>query len=136
MWHYGEIMNHIMETVIVGAMILTGLYVTFDYAQKHLDITFTSYHDIIELEKNKAGEMLKIIEIFHNPLMADVLNIGESDIIIKKMFVDGIVDETFSINGENTNVIPLKIITTIIPTNSNGKTMKIITEYKNEFEFN
>ncbi len=129
-------MNHIMETVIVGAMILTGLYVTFDYAQKHLDITFTSYHDTIESEKNKAGEMLKIIEVFHNPLMADVLNIGELDIIIKKMFVDGMVDTIFTINGIQTNIIPLGIITTITPTNTSGESMKIITEYKNEFEFN
>ena len=129
-------MNHIMETVIVGVIVLTGLYVTFDYAQKHLDITFTSYHDVIELEKNKASEMLKIIEVFHNPLMADVLNIGESDIVVKKMFVDGIVDTTFTINEENTNVIPLGEITTITPTNTNGESIKIITEYKNEFEFN
>jgi len=129
-------MNHIMETVVVGAMILTGLYVTFDYAQKHLDITFTSYHDVIELEKNKAGEMLKTIEVFHNPLMADVINIGESDIIIKRMFVDGIVDTTFTINGIYTNVIPPGEIITVTPTGSNSQTMKIITEYKNEFEFN
>lgn len=63
-----------------------------------------------------------------------MLNTGEDEIIIKKLYVDGILDGNYTINGIQTNIIPLDEMTVIYPTDTNGNTIKIITENNNEYD--
>ncbi len=127
-------MSHTIEYLLVGAFALTGAYLTYDYAINSSEIVFTSTHDQIQSEKRKAGELLTIIDLLNNPLRIDVLNTGADKIIIKKMFVDGVLDDSYTINGIQTDIIPLNEITVILPTNTNGKVIKIITENNNEYD--
>lgn len=127
-------MNHLIEYLLVSTAVLTGTIVTVDYVINNFDVNFTSYYDIIEKEKSKKLEILKIIEFFETPVLrVDVINIGNEDIIIKKIFVDGIEDNSFSIDGINSKIIPLNQIMSIEPS-INGDTIKIITENNNEYD--
>ena len=125
-------MSYTIEYLLIGAFALTGAYLAYDYTTNSSEIIFTSQHDQIQSEKRKAGELLTIIDFLDNPLRMDVLNTGNDKIIIKKMFVDGILDESYTIDGIQTDTIPLNEIVIIHPTNSNGKIIKIITENNNE----
>lgn len=49
------------------------------------------------------------------------------------MYVDGILDDGFTINGIKTDIIPLNEIVVIYPTSTNGKIIKIITGNNNEY---
>ena len=127
-------MNHLIEYLLISTAVLTGTIVTVDYVINNFDVNFTSYYDIIEKEKSKKLEILKIIEFFETPVLrVDVINIGNEDIIIKKIFVDGIEDNSFSIDGINNKIIPLNQIISIEPS-INGDTIKIITENNNEYD--
>lgn len=77
---------------------------------------------------------MTIIDLLDNPLRIDILNTGEDQIIIKKMYVDGILDDSYTINGIQTSIIPLDEIVVIYPTDTNGKIIKIITENNNEYD--
>jgi len=127
-------MNHTLEYLLMGAFALSGSYLVYDYTINSSEVTFTSQYDMIESDKKQAGELLTIIDLLDNPLRIDVLNTGEDEIIIKKMYVNGILDEIYTINGNQTDIIPLNEITIIIPTNASGKTIKIITEHNNEYD--
>lgn len=127
-------MNHLIEYLLVSTAVLTGTIVVVDYTINNFGVTFTSYYDVIEKEKNKKLEMLKIIEFFKTPVLrVDVINVGSNDIIIKKIFVDGIEDNSFSIDGINSKIISLNQIISIEPS-INGDTIKIITENNNEYD--
>jgi len=126
-------LSHTIEYLLIGAFALTGAYLTYDYAINSSEIIFTSTHDQIQSEKRKAGELLTIIDFLDTPLRIDVLNTGEDEIIIKKMYVDGILDESYTINGIQTDIIPLNEMVVIYPTSTNGKILKIITENNNEY---
>ena len=127
-------MNHLIEYLLVSTALLTGTIVTVDYVINNFDVNFTSYYDIIEKEKSKKLEILKIIEFFETPVLrVDVINIGNEDIIIKKIFVDGIEDNSFSIDGVNSKIISLNQIISIEPS-INGQRIKIITENNNEYD--
>ena len=127
-------MNHTLEYLLMGAFALSGAYLVYDYTISNSEVTFTSQYDMIESEKKQAGEFLTIIDLLDNPLRIDMLNTGEDEIIIKKMYVDGILDETYTINDEQTDIIPLNEITVIYPTDTDGQTVKIITENNNEYD--
>lgn len=119
---------------MIGVAVLAGTAFVTDYVINNMETTASSYYDKIEDEKKKAGELLKIIDVFDTPLRVDLINIGLDEIIIKKIFVDGKIDETYTINGIQNNVIPLHKVTTILPTDSTGQKVKIITSNNKEFE--
>ena len=127
-------MNHTLEYLLMGAFALSGAYLVYDYTISNSEVTFTSQYDMIESEKEQAGEFLTIIDLLDSPLRIDVLNTGEDKITIKKMYVDGILDEAYTINDEQTDIIPLNEIVVIYPTNTDGKAVKIITENNNEYD--
>jgi len=127
-------LNHTIEFLLVGAFALTGAYLTYDYVIDSSEITFTSQYDKIESEKKQAGELLTIIDLLDGPLRLDVLNTGDDEIIIKKLYVDGILDGNYTINGIQTNIIPLDEMTVIYPTDTDGNTIKIITENNNKYD--
>jgi len=126
-------LNYAIEFLLVGAFALTGAYLIYDYVIDSSEITFTSQYDKIESEKKQAGELLTIIDLLDNPLRLDVLNTGEDEITIKKLYVDGILDGSYTINGIQTNIISLDEMTVIYPTDTDGNTIKIITENNNEY---
>ena len=127
-------MNHLIEYLLVSTAVLTGMVVTVDYIINNFDVNFTSHYDMIKNEKNKKLEMLKIIEFFETPVLrVDVINVGNEDIIIKKIFVDGIEDNSFNIDGVNSKIISLNQVISIEPS-INGDTIKIITENNNEYD--
>jgi len=127
-------MNHLIEYLLVSAAVLTGTTFTVDYVINNFDVNFTSYYDMMENEKSKKLEILKIIDFFETPaLRVDVINVGSDNIIIKKIFVDGIEDNSFSIGGVDSRIIPLKRIVSIEPS-INGQRIKIITENNNEYD--
>ena len=126
-------MNHTLEYLLIGAFALTGAYLAYDYTISSSEIIFTSQYDQIQSEKRKAGEFLTIIDLLNDPLRIDILNTGENKIIIKKMYVDGILDESYTINGNQTDTIPLNEIVIIHLTNTDGNIIKIITENNNEY---
>jgi len=118
----------------MGAFALSGAYLVYDYTINSSEVIFTSQYDMIESKKEQAGEFLTIIDLLDNPLRIDVLNTGENEIIIKKIYVDGILDEAYTINGIQTSIIPLNEITVIYPTDIHGEIIKIITENNNEYD--
>ena len=126
--------NTYIEYILVGAFVLFGSYLAYDYAINDAEIIFTSQYDKIESEKKQARELLTIIDLLDSPLRLDVLNTGEDEIAIKKLYVDGILDESYTINGIQTNIIPLDEMTVIYPTDTTGNTIKIITENNNEYD--
>ncbi len=127
-------MNHTLEYLLMGAFALSGAYLVYDYTINSSEVTFTSQYDMIESKKEQAGELLTIIDLLDNPLRIDILNTGEDEIIIKKMYVDGILDEAYTINGIQTSIIPLNEIVVINPMDTDGKIIKIITENNNEYD--
>lgn len=127
-------MNHLIEYLLVSAAVLTGMTFTVDYVINNFNVNFTSYYDIIESEKSKKLEILKIIDFFETPMLrVDVINVGNDNIIIKKIFVDGVEDESFNIDGIDSKIIPLNEIISIEPSIS-GQRIKIITENNNEYD--
>jgi hypothetical protein len=50
------------------------------------------------------------------------------------LYVDGILDESYTINGIQTDIIPLNEMTVIYPTDTNGIMIKIITQNNNEYD--
>ena len=127
-------MNHTIEFLLVGAFALTGAYLVYDYTIDNSEITFTSQYDRIESKKNQAGELFTIIDLLDDPLRLDVLNTGNNEIVIKKLYVDGTLDETYTINGIQTDIIPLNEMTVILPTDTDGSMIKIITQNNNEYD--
>ena len=127
-------MNQVIEYLLISTAVLTGMIVTVDYVINNFDVNFTSHYDMIENEKNKKLEMLKIIEFFETPVLkVDVINVGNEDIIIKKIFVNGIEDNSFTIDGIDSKIISLNQIISIEPS-INGQRVKIITENNNEYD--
>ncbi len=96
------------------------------------DVNFTSQHDKMELQMKKSGELLKIIDVLDSPLRIDVLNKGNADIQIKKIFIDGVDDINYTIDGQPNNIIPLDRIVIILPSITDGERIKIITENNKE----
>ena len=88
-------MNHTIEYLLVSAFAVSGAYLAYDYTINNSEITFTSQYDKIESSKKQAGEFLTIIDVLDNPLRIDVLNTGDDTIVIKKLYVDGILDESY-----------------------------------------
>ena len=127
-------MNHTIEYLLVSAFAVSGAYLAYDYTINNSEITFTSQYDKIESNKKQAGELLTIIDLLDNPLRIDVLNTGDDTIVIKKLYVDGILDERYTINDIQTDIIPLNKMTVIYPTNINGDIIKIITQNNNEYD--
>jgi len=128
-------MSIILQTVLVGAALLIGSAGSVYYANQHYDNMFISEYDIRETQMNRAEEMLQMIDVFDNPTRIDVLNNGESDIVIDKIFVDGVLDETYTINDVSDNVLSVGEIMIILPTDTDGNTVLIITENKNSYTF-
>jgi len=105
------------------------------YAENNIENSILSQQDKIEISKNYAGEHIKLIEVTHSPLRVDVVNIGVDIIEIKSLFVDGVEDDNFTIDGEISVEIEQKQVITIEPSISSGTIIKIITENNKLFNF-
>lgn len=127
-------MNQILQYVIlagISGVVFSAVLVHFT---ETLQLETISQHDKNEIEKKRVSEYLKVIDIMENPLRIDVINLGSSDVIIKKLFVGGIIDDNYTINGNySKNIIPDKIIT--IKPSIMGDTILLISENYKKFEF-
>ena len=90
------------------------------------------------MQKKYSAEALQLIDIIDSPLRIDVINQGENTIVIKKLFVDGILDDNYITYDGNTLEssyhIPHGTIIVIEPSIIGG-TITIITENDKKFSF-
>ncbi len=85
--------------------------------------------------KNQASESIKLIEIVNNPLRIDLVNDGVNTIVIKKLFINGIVDDSYLIDGitNSTDIVKGKVVR--ITPNLTGSKISILTENYKSFDF-
>jgi len=127
-------MNQILQYVILAGVVGISASAVFVHVNESLYYEVTSQHDKIEIEKKQSTEYLKLIEIIDSPLRIDVMNLGSDTIIIKKLFIDGVIDEGYLINGVlTTNIVQHKVVT-ITPSISGNK-ISIISENYKVFDF-
>ncbi len=124
-------MNHTLEVIIISIFTISGATLTTSYVNEDMNITFESQNDIMEKKKSKVGEILKVIEFMSDPLEADVLNGGVDNIIIDKIYVDGVLDESYMVDSQYTNIISPSKVTRITFGVIDGENISIITENKN-----
>ncbi len=130
-------MNQIIEWMAISGTVLVAFGLVFSFAGDFLDDTVTSQHDKIEIEKRQASEQIKLIEVMNNPLRIDVMNIGLDAILIKKLYIDGIADESYLLSGRYGDALldfPRNELVTITPSIP-GNNVKIITENNKIFSF-
>ncbi len=127
-------MNQILQYVILAGVVGISASAVFVYTNESLYNETISQYDKIEIEKKQSTEHLKLIEIIDNPLYVDVMNLGIDTIIIKKLFIDGIIDDGYLIDDVvTTNIIQNKVVR-ITPSIS-GDTISIISENYKVFDF-
>ena len=128
-------MNQILQYVILIGMSGIVFGVVFVHFSESLQLESISQQDRNEIEKKHATEYIKVIEIMDSPLRIDLMNLGSDDIVIKKLFVGGIVDDNYLIDGNNsTNIIQTGKIVIITPSIT-GDTISLISENYKKFEF-
>lgn len=127
-------MNQILQYVILAGVVGISASAVFVHVNESLYYETMSNHDKIEIEKKQSSEHLKLIEIIDSPLRIDVINLGSDTIIIKKLFIDGVIDDGYLIDGDDSpNIIQNKVIT--ITPNITGSTISIISENYKVFDF-
>jgi hypothetical protein len=130
-------MNQIIEWMAISGTVLVAFGLVFSFAGDFLDDRVTSQHDKIEIEKRQTSEQIKLIEVMDNPLRIDVMNIGLDAILIKKLYIDGIADESYLLSdryGDALLDFPMNELVTITPSIP-GNNVKIITENNKIFSF-
>ncbi len=127
-------MNQILQYVILSGIVGISASAVFVHVNESLYSETTSQHDKIEIEKKQSSEHLKLIEIINNPLYIDVMNLGTDTITIKKLFIDGVIDEGYLIDGEITSDIIQNKVVRITPSIS-GDIISIISENYKVFDF-
>jgi len=127
-------MNQFIQFVLILGVVGSFTIVIYHYAENNIQDIILSQHDKIEINKRYTVENIKLIEVLNSPLRIDVVNIGKEKIMIKKLFVDGILDYKFRINDVITNEIQQNQVTTIKPS-IDGNIVKIITENNKLFTF-
>ncbi len=127
-------MNQILQYVILSGIVGISASAVFVHVNESLYNETMSNHDKIEIEKKQSSEHLKLIEIIDNPLRIDVMNLGTDTITIKKLFIDGVIDEGYLIDGEVTSDIIQNKVVRITPSIS-GSEISIISESYKVFDF-
>ena len=128
-------MNQILQYVLLAGVVGISASAVFVHVNESLYYETMSNHDKIEIEKKQSTEYLKLIEIINNPLRIDVINLGSDTITIKKLFVDGVIDDGYLIdNDENTSDIVQNKVVRITP-NMTGNKISIISENYKVFDF-
>jgi len=100
-----------------------------------LSFETTSQYDKTEILKNQASESIKLIELLDSPLRIDLVNDGIDIIVIKKLFIDGVVDDGYLIDGttNSTDIVKYKVVR--ITPNLTGSKISILTENYKSFDF-
>lgn len=131
-------MNQIIQWIVIIGITSVTFGGVIVYTQDALQVEMLSQYDKVEIQKKYSAEQLKLIDIMNNPLRIDVMNHGFDVIEIKKLFVDGIIDESYTIYDTNTleslTDIPQSKIIAIEPF-IQGTTITIITENNKKFSF-
>ena len=127
-------MNQILQYVILIGMSGIVFSVVFAHFSESLQLESISQQDRNEIEKKYATEYIKVIEIMDSPLRIDLMNLGSDDIIIKKLFVGGIIDDSYLIDGNSTNIIQTGKIVIITPSIT-GDSISLISENYKKFKF-
>ncbi len=127
-------MNQILQYVILSGIVGISASAVFVYSNESLYNETMSNHDKIEIEKKQSSEHLKLIEIIDDPLRIDVINLGSDTITIKKLFIDGIVDNGYLIDDVVTSDIVKNKVVRITPSIT-GSEISIISENYKVFDF-
>ncbi len=127
-------MNQILQYVILSGIVGISASAVFVHVNEELYSETISNHDKIEIEKKQSSEHLKLIEIINNPLYIDVMNLGTDTITIKKLFIDGVIDESYLIDGVVTSDIVKNKVVRITPSIS-GSEISIISKNYKVFDF-
>jgi len=127
-------MNQILQYVILTGIVGISATAVFAHMNESLYNETKSQYDKIEIEKKQASEYLKLIEIIDNPLYIDVINLGTDVIVIKKLFIDGVIDDSYLIDGDiSSDIIQNKIVR--ITPSIMGDKISIISENYKVFDF-
>jgi len=127
-------MNQILQYVILSGVVGISASAVFVHVNEELYNEVTSNHDKMEIEKKQSSEHLKLIEIIDSPFYIDVINLGADVVTIKKLFVDGVVDDSYLIDGISSSDIVQNKVVTITPSISGSK-ISIISENYKVFDF-
>ena len=127
-------MNQILQYVILAGVVGISASAVFVHVSESLYYETMSNHDKIEIEKKQSSEHLTLIEIIDSPLRIDVINLGSDTIIIKKLFIDGVIDDGYLIDGVVSSDIVQNKVVTITPSLT-GDMISILTENYKVFDF-
>jgi len=127
-------MNQILQYVILAGVVGISASAVFVHVSESLYNETISQYDKIEIEKKQSTEYLKLIEIIDSPLRIDVINLGADTITIKKLFINGVIDDDYLIDGVITSNITKNKVVTITPSIS-GDIISIISENYKVFDF-
>jgi len=127
-------MNQILQYIILTGVVGISASAVFVHVSESLYYETMSNHDKIEIEKKQSSEYLKLIEIIDSPLYIDVINLGTDVITIKKLFINGIVDDNYLVDGVVTSDITQNKVVRITPSIS-GSTISILSENYKVFDF-
>jgi len=127
-------MNQILQYVILAGVVGISASAVFVHVSESLFYETMSNHDKIEIEKKQSSEHLKLIEIIDSPLRIDVMNLGSDTIIIKKLFIDGVIDDGYLVDGVVTSDIVQNKVVTITPSLTGG-IISILSENYKVFDF-
>ena len=130
-----------MDQLIQWMFLFTAIGVLFGgityYAINDLEIDVASQHDMMESEKLKSGEKIKLVDSMNNPFRLDLMNIGLTEIEIKKLFVDGNEITSYQLTdrfGVIVNNLPLNEIVTLT-TGISGNQVTVISDNNKVFIF-
>ena len=144
-------MNQILQFLILFGMV--GVFFAMIYANVTSDMAAydMSQRERVELFKAQTLEQIKLIEIFtaHAPItgsgnntVVDVINLGENDITINKLFVNGTESTnscTIDVRGAGTGAFALGVIPvgkiSHIKCEQHGSIITIVTSNDRVFEF-
>ena len=127
-------MNQILQYIILAGVVGISASAVFVHVNESLYNETISQHDKIEIEKKQSTEYLKLIEIIDSPLRIDVINLGADTIIIKKLFIDGVIDNSYLIDGVVSSNITQNKVVAITPSLA-GDIISILTENYKVFDF-
>jgi len=130
-------MNQILQYVILAGVVGISATAVFVHTNESLYNETISQHDKIEIEKKQSSEYIKLIEIIDNPLYIDVINLGSDVITIKKLFIDGVIDDNYRIDDVVTSDIVQNKVVRITPSISGSSSSKIsiLSENYKVFDF-
>ncbi len=127
-------MNQILQYVILAGVVGISASAVFVHVNESLYNETMSNHDKMEIEKKQSTEHLKLIEIIDSPLYIDVINLGSDTITIKKLFIDGNIDNSYLVDGVDTADIVQNKVVRIIPSIT-GSEISIISKNYKVFDF-